>query len=244
MGDPGNPTDGGTPPEPDPDQPGWASPNPPETPPPAAPPPPSPEPTQPNAPAWGTTPPAATPPPPPTAPQATAPAWGTPPPAAPGPPAGTPGWSDPGGPPPKKRRLTWLWLLIPLMLVFVAATVVVVVFGVKLFTEPVDATNDFYADLSAARYEEAYAQLCTPAQRAFSEAQFVQNQERTEQTQGRISRYNFDNVEFSNTDDDFESDVIDATVKGTITREGREFDVVVGLQHEDGEWRVCASANR
>jgi hypothetical protein len=130
------------------------------------------------------------------------------------------------------------------MLVFVAATVVVVVFGVKLFTEPVDATNDFYADLSAARYEEAYAKLCSPAQRAFSEAQFVQNQERTEQSQGRISRYDFDNVEFSNTDDDFKSDVIDATVKGTITRDGRTFDVVVGLQHEDGEWRVCASANR
>jgi hypothetical protein len=240
MGDPGNPTDGGIPPEPDPDQPGWASPTPPPAaPPPATPPPtppaPAPEPTQPTAPAWGTTPPTAGAP-------ATAPAWGTPPPAAPVPPGGTPGWGDAGGVPPRKRRLTWLWFLIPLMGVFVAATVVVVVFGVKLFTEPVDATNDFYADLSAGRYEEAYAALCSPAQRAFSEAQFVQDQEQTEQTQGRITDYDFDNVEFSNTDDDFDSDVIDATVKGTISRDGRSYDVVVGLQREDGEWRVCASA--
>jgi hypothetical protein len=220
MGDPGNPTDGGTPPEPDPDQPGWASPNPPPAAPSPPPPPPSPEPTPPGAPAWG-----------------------TPPPAAPGPPAATPGWGQPGGASPRKRRLTWLWFLIPLLVVLVAATVVSGIFGVKLFTEPVDATNDFYADLSSGRYEEAYARLCSPAQRAFSESQFVQSQQREERAQGRISSYDFDDIELGD-DNGFNDDVIDATVKGTIVREGRSFDVVVGLRHEDGDWRVCATSRR
>lgn len=130
------------------------------------------------------------------------------------------------------------------MAVLVAATVVAGVFGVKLFIEPVDATNDFYASLSAGRYEEAYAQLCSPAQRAFSEAQFVANQERAEQAQGRITDYDFDSVDFRDTDDDFNSSIIDASVKGTITRNGRTTDVVVGLQREDGDWHVCATARR
>jgi hypothetical protein len=127
------------------------------------------------------------------------------------------------------------------MAVLVAATVVVGVFAVKLFTEPVDATNDFYADLSAGRYEDAYAKLCSPAQRAFSESQFVRSQEQQEQLRGRITSYDFDDVELGD-DSDFDDDVIDATVKGTIVRSGRSLDVAVGLRHEDGEWRVCATA--
>src|SRR5262245_31309515 len=132
MGDPGNPTDDGT--ERDPEQPGWASPTPP---PPAASPPPPVDPTQP----------AAAPPPPPAATQPTTPAWGAPPPEAPGPPGGAATWAPPPGPPPKKRRLTWLWILIPLMFVLVAATVVTVIFGVKLFIGPIDATDDYYANI-------------------------------------------------------------------------------------------------
>jgi hypothetical protein len=240
MGDSGNPTDG-TPQEPDPDQPGWASPNPP----------PAPEPTPPSAAPWGTPPPAAPDPPagstpaaPPPPQPAAPPAWGTPPPpAAPGPPAGTPGWGQPGGAPPKKRRLTWLWLLIPLMAVLVAATVVAGIFGVKLFTAPVDATNGYYADLSAGRYDQAYARLCSPAQRAFSESRFVQSQERDERAQGRISSYDFDDVELGD-DNDFDTGYIDATVKGTVVRDGRSTDVIVGLRHEDGDWHVCATARR
>jgi hypothetical protein len=127
------------------------------------------------------------------------------------------------------------------MVVLVGATVVAGIFGVKLFTEPVDATNDFYADLSAGRYAEAYAQLCTPAQRAFSESQFVRSQEQDERLRGRITSYDFDDVELGD-DNDFNDDVIDATVKGTIVRDGRSFDVAVGLRHEDGDWHVCATA--
>jgi hypothetical protein len=129
------------------------------------------------------------------------------------------------------------------MVVLVGATVVVGVFGVKLFTEPVDATNDFYADLRAGRYEQAYASLCSPAQHAFSESQFVRSQEREEQAQGRITSYDFDNVDLGD-DNDFNDDIIDATVKGTIVRDGRSLDVVVGLRHEDGDWHVCATSRR
>jgi hypothetical protein len=177
-------------------------------------------------------------PPAPTAPQPQA--WGTPPPAAPVPPGPGAGWNEPPARPPKKRRLTWLWLLIPLMLVLVASTVVVIVFAVKLFTEPIDATNSFYADLRDARYEAAYAKLCDPAQRAFSEADFVADQERVESDQGRITDFDFDDVQIGD-DDDFRSDVIDATVEGEIVRGGQRYEVTVGLQRDDGEWKVCAS---
>jgi hypothetical protein len=127
--------------------------------------------------------------------------------------------------------------------VLIAATVVAGIFGVKLFTEPVDATNDYYAALSSGRYEHAYAQLCSPAQRAFSESQFVQSQQRDEQARGRITSYDFDDIQLGD-DGDFNDDVIDATVKGSIVRDGQSFDVVVGLRHEDGDWRVCATARR
>ncbi len=256
MGDPGNPTDGGTPPEPDPDpdQPGWASPHPPDLRRPRR----HPQrlapagPDRAHAARW------------PSAVRGDSPAadrtggarGGTTP--RPHPPGarrrprprdrprapGAPAWGDPAARPPKKRRLTWLWFLIPLMLVFVAATVVTVVFGVKIFTEPVDATNDYYADLSAGRYEAAYARLCTPAKRAFSESAFV-----AEPGTGRARRTAASPTTTSTTSSWATTATSTATrstppSRGPSTRDGRTFDVAVGLQHEDGEWHVCAIGRR
>ena len=150
------------------------------------------------------------------------------------PPAG----ADPGGPPPKKRRLTWLWILIPVLRVLVAATVVVVVFGVKLFIEPIDATNDFFADLSAGRYDEAYDQLCSPAQRAVHRSA-VRRSARSEPSRrsGRITSTT--STASSSQRRRRDSDVIDATANGTVVRDGTTYDVDVGLEREDDEWKVC-----
>ena len=233
MGDPGNPSDAGTGPDPDPDQPGWASPTPPpppaEPPPPAAPPPPQPA--------------AAPPPQPLAAPEpayaSTAPAWGTPPPAAPG---ATGAWGDTPGPPPKKRRLIWLWILIPVLLVMTASAIVAIVFGVKLFIGPIDATDDYYANLRDGQYAAAYDNLCAAAQRAFTVEDFIAQQESDEDTKGRVEDFDFTDLEFD--DESFDSSSIDATVKGEVRRSQATYDVRVGLRREDGDWRVCAIRER
>jgi len=241
MGDPGNPqhpTGPGS--EPDPEQPGWASPNPP--PPPDPTPQPTPQPPPVNAPpaaptpaaqpAWGTP----------------APAWGAPPPGGPIPPAGGYG----AGPPVKKRRLTWLWILIPTLLVLVASTVVVGVYVGELVLGPVDSTNDFLADVRAERYEEAYASLCAPARRVITEADFIAQQQESEQTRGPIVSYDINDFEINDdsdafdfdVDDDFADATIDATTSGTVVRGSSEYDLRATLRREAGDWRVCSVVER
>lgn len=221
MGDPGNPTNGGVEPEPDPDQPGWASPTPP--------PPPEPAPAVPPVPQ--APPVAPTPAPAPAAP----PAWGTPPPGGAAPPAAPgAGWT----PPPagaKKRRLTWLWILIPVLVVLVASTVVVIVFAVRLITGPVGTTNDYYADLRDGRYAAAYSELCTSVRVRISQSDFIDIQRGDEQTKGRVSSFDFHSSEVH---DDT------ATTSGTVDRGGSTYDARVGLQKQGGEWKICAVRER
>ncbi|MGZ6964849.1 MAG: Rv0361 family membrane protein [Acidimicrobiia bacterium] len=237
MGDPGNPTnpDTGADAEPDPDQPGWASPTPPppsSAPPPATepvpssvPPPPSQAPTWGSAPQWG-------------APQ---PAWGAPPPGGPPPgmppPAGPGGGWAPQGPvvAPKKRRLTWLWFLIPILVVFLAAASVAVVFGVKLFTGPVDATNDYYAELKVGNYARAYTHLCSDLQVRYTVSEFDQLQRNDARTLGRIRAYKFDTSNFENGD---------VFVRGTVIRSPfNQHRIEVRLVREDSDWKVCSVRN-
>ncbi|MGZ4689234.1 MAG: Rv0361 family membrane protein [Acidimicrobiia bacterium] len=237
MGDPGNPTnpDTGADAEPDPDQPGWASPTPPppsSAPPPATepvpssvPPPPSQAPTWGSAPQWG-------------APQ---PAWGAPPPGGPPPgmppPAGPGGGWAPQGPvvAPKKRRLTWLWFLIPILVVFLAAATVAIVFGVKLFTGPVDATNDYYAELKVGNYARAYTHLCSDLQVRYTVSEFDQLQRNDARTLGRIRAYKFDTSNFENGD---------VFVRGTVIRSPfNQHRIEVRLVREDSDWKVCSVRN-
>ncbi|MGZ6968728.1 MAG: Rv0361 family membrane protein [Acidimicrobiia bacterium] len=242
MGDPGNPTnpDTGADAEPDPDQPGWASPTPPppsSAPPPATepvpssvPPPPSQAPTWGSAPQWG-------------APQ---PAWGAPPPGGPPPGMPPPGMPPPAGPgggwapqgpvvAPKKRRLTWLWFLIPILVVFLAAATVAIVFGVKLFTGPVDATNDYYAELKVGNYARAYTHLCSDLQVRYTVSEFDQLQRNDARTLGRIRAYKFDTSNFENGD---------VFVRGTVIRSPfNQHRIEVRLVREDSDWKVCSVRN-
>jgi hypothetical protein len=172
----------------------------------------------PPAPAWG-----APPPPPGTAPGA--PAWGPP-----GQPAGPAG----GRPPPRKRRLTWLWFLIPVLVVFLASATVVAVFGVKLYEQPIDATNDYYAAIRGGRYSDAYNQLCSSRRFTITQSDFVAQQTR-ENDAKPLDSYDFIGLDFPKSDDSS----IDIITTGSVTRNGVDHDVRVGMVREDDDWRVC-----
>jgi hypothetical protein len=210
MGDPGNPTDpSGTPGnEPDPAQPGWASPTPPATPP--TPPP---------------TPPSAAPSPPP----AYAPPAFTPPPPPPGTPGGGPvdpaGWEPPPTPV-KKRRLTWLWILIPVLLVCATSVIVIAVFAIRAIVGPIEATDDYFAALRDERYAAAYDLRCTSFQAQITEADFTTR----EQQNGPVRDFDIDSFD---TNDDT------ATTEGEVTRSGIKYDVTVHLEKEGDDWKVC-----
>ncbi len=149
-------------PGPDPGQPGWASPTPP---PPGAPPSPPPPPPPPGVPA---APPAFGAPPPPDLPGAVAPGGG---------------WQPPA-PPVKKRRLTWLWILIPVLLVFATSVVLIAVFAVRAIVGPIEATDDYFSALRDERYATAYDLRCTSYQAQISEADFA----RREQANGAVTQ--------------------------------------------------------
>lgn len=199
MGDPGNPTDPSGPSgnEPDPGQPGWASPTPPPAP--APPPPPAPP-----------TPASYTTPPPPTGPGA--------------PPAGS-GW-EPPPPPVKKRRLTWLWILIPVLLVFFTSVVLIVVFAVRAIVGPIETTDDYFTALRDQNYSEAYDLRCAAFKAQISEPDFAQR----EQANGPVR--SFDINGFDRNDDS-------ATTEGDVTRAGVNYHVTVRLEKEDGDWKIC-----
>jgi hypothetical protein len=215
MGDPGNPTDPTDPTDPtapsdaggpgsDPGRPGWASPTPP-------PPPPPPEPSPP-------------PPPPPVA--AAPPSFGAPPP--PNVPGGVPpnaGW-EPPAPPVKKRKLTWLWILIPVLLVFAASVVLIAVFAVRAIVGPIETTDNYFSALRDERYSEAYDLRCASFQAQIGEAQFALR----EQTNGPVRTFDINGFERHNNS---------ATTDGEVTRGGIRYQVTVRLEKEDGDWKIC-----
>jgi hypothetical protein len=202
MSDPGNPTDPSGTPEtgPDPGQPGWASPTPP---PPAPAPPPPPSDATPAPPTFGA------PPPPPTLPNAPV----------------DPGWQPPQ-PPAKKRRLTWLWILIPILAVFAVSVILIIVFAVRAIVGPIEATDDYFSALRDQHYAEAYDRRCTSFQAQISEQDFALR----EQQNGPVR--DFDINSFDRSDDT-------ATTEGDVTRAGLRYHVRVRLEKEGGDWKVC-----
>ena len=122
-----------------------------------------------------------------------------------------------------------------MLLVFVASTVVVIVFAVKLITGPVETTNDYYADLRDGRYSAAYSELCSSLRVRISESAFVDLQREDEQTKGRVTSFDFHSSEVRNDT---------ATTRGTVDRGGSTYDARVGLRKESGDWKVCAVRER
>jgi hypothetical protein len=130
--------------------------------------------------------------------------------------------------------LTWLWILIPVLVVFLASSTVIGVFGVKLYTQPIDATNEYYAAIRAGRYDDAYQQLC--AARRFESTLTTFEATQTRENNARpIVSYDFIALDFPKND----NSSIDIITTGTVNRNGFDHDVRVGLVREDDEWRVC-----
>jgi hypothetical protein len=176
-------------------------------------------PSDPNQPGWASP----TPPPVPPGPEPS-----PPPPVPPTPPVATApggaGWTPPPAPA-KKRRLTWLWILIPVLALFLVSLVLVIVFAVRLFVGPLEATEDYFAALRDTDYREAYSLRCDRFQRTTPLQEF-------EAEHSRITIGDFDL-------DDFDTDGDDATTGGSVEIDGRDISVTVELEREDGDWKIC-----
>lgn len=124
-----------------------------------------------------------------------------------------------------------MWILIPVLLVFVTSSVVVVVFATKLISAPIQATNDYYADLRAGHYLAAYNQMCDRRQRNLPYTDFRAQQSAA----GGVDSYDFTGIDFPNADS-----IVDIIATGTVDRGGFTYDARVGLTREDDDWKVCS----
>jgi hypothetical protein len=125
----------------------------------------------------------------------------------------------------KKRRLTWLWILIPVLALFVVSLVLVGVFAWRL-ASPVDATNEYLALLRDRRFASAYTQRCDAFRAAVPLNEFAGGSE----SLPAIRHYDIDDVE---------PGWNDATTRGTVELSDRVIDVTVKLEREDGDWTIC-----
>jgi hypothetical protein len=120
-------------------------------------------------------------------------------------------------------------------MVFLASTIVVIVFAVKLITGPVETTNTYYSDLKHQQYADAYTELCGSLRAQISQAGFIQLQQGDERTKGRVTSYDFSS-----------SDIRDhsAIVDGTVQRGGSRYDARLALRKENGDWKICGVRER
>jgi hypothetical protein len=124
-----------------------------------------------------------------------------------------------------------VFVLVPLLVLFGVGAVLFGVEVFELYREPIDATNDYLADVRAGRYEEAYAGLCIQTRLSLSEADYVAGQQADERELGPITSYR---IFESNLDSDG-----DARTSGEVVRGGRSYDEEFVVREEGGRWRVC-----
>ena len=125
-------------------------------------------------------------------------------------------------------------MLVGLVSVLLAGTVLGIVLGVDVFSKPVDATNQYYADVQAHRYRAAYNQLCTARRVNVTFADFVQQQIRHNRISGPLRSYDFFvGVVAGN----------DGRALGTEHRRN-DRDVRVDLDKQGSVWKVCTISDR
>ncbi|MEM7322599.1 MAG: hypothetical protein AAF531_05905 [Actinomycetota bacterium] len=93
---------------------------------------------------------------------------------------------------------------------------------------PLDATNDYVANLDNGEYGAAYDQLCAASQAATPRDVWIS--EAADEIGGDITGYSYNQIDIVNSR---------ATVTGTIEVDGATLDSVFTLVDEDGEWRIC-----
>jgi len=120
-------------------------------------------------------------------------------------------------------------VLVPLLMVFAAGFVFLVVEVVVEVARPIDATNEYLADVKAGRYREAYGRTCRYRP---SFEQFVAALQRADDRLGPLVAYDITGV------DDTERGTF---TKGTWTRGGHKNRVAFEVREEGGEWKVCGT---
>ena len=132
----------------------------------------------------------------------------------------------PSAPPQKKRRI-WPWLLlgIPLLFAVLIGGCSLLFFGAV--RGPIDATNNYVANLDNGDFGAAYDSLCSADRAAIPRDVWVADA--ASGIGGDITGYSYTQVEISG----------DALVTGTIEIDGVSQSSVFRLVEEGDEWRVC-----
>lgn len=138
----------------------------------------------------------------------------------------------PAPPPAAKRKLTWLWILLGALALLVALAGVLIFVLVRAVVGPVNATNDFLADVKAQHFDAAYGALCKDVKQSTTAAQFATQQRGINRTAGPIRSYDINSSNVTNGR---------AVTKGTLERARKTFQLQVTLRKEDGDWKVCSA---
>lgn len=153
------------------------------------------------------------------------------------PPAQQPPYAGPAGygagpgqfpqPPAKKKRRIWPWLLLGIPLLFAVGIGACswLVFGAV--RGPIDATNNYVANLDNGDFGAAYDSLCAADRANYARDSWTAGVQ--ESIGGDITGYSFTQVEISG----------DALVTGTIEIDGVSQTSVFRLVDEGDEWRIC-----
>lgn len=121
-------------------------------------------------------------------------------------------------------------MLVPLLVVFAAGLVFFVVEVVGQVARPIDATNEYLADIKAGRYREAYDRSCTYGP-VPSREQFMTTLRAYDTRFGPLTSYDISGID---SEDRF------TYTTGTWTRGGQEWSVSFRLREEGGDWKVCS----
>jgi hypothetical protein len=130
--------------------------------------------------------------------------------------------------PPRKVRLTWLWVVLGILFGLGVLFVIAIVALVATLRPPVDAMNRYLADVEHGDYAAAYGRLCAAEQASTRPADFPQAIAPFKQDLADYTVYSFDPfgneriVQYSVTD----AGGNDTTYRATMVREA-------------GAWRVC-----
>jgi hypothetical protein len=149
---------------------------------------------------------------------------------APAPPVTSPDtWIAPA--PPNKRKLTWLWILLGVLVLIAALVVVAVVLFVRTLAGPIDATNDVLAQVKVENYEKAYRLSCSEDRELYTLEQYTQVFVNTKDARGALESYD---VNYSSVDGDT------AEVRYDLEFADGTTDRFEAQAHkENGDWRVC-----
>ncbi len=143
-------------------------------------------------------------------------------------------WVPPA--PPPKRKLTWLWILLGVLVLIAALVVVAVVLFIRTLAGPIDSTNAVLAQIKAENYAAAYRISCSADRELYTLEQYEQVFVNTTDAKGALVSYDVNYSSVSGSDADVRYDVEFA--RGSSDRLEAE------AHKENGTWRTCLFPKR